>query len=545
MKKTLLFIFASVLFMGLNAQNLVTNAGLEEWTDDVTPVGWTKAENISKSDAMVHSGTYSAMQTSADGTQDFQQDIAGITGGVEYTISYWYYDNDAAARTRIWSYWMDAEGTYLDDNEDILRPSNTYSEDNAAWQQFNVSLVAPANAAQFRFEVRVYKQDGATGGMVYYDDFTLEGGSLLPEPTNYPTNFAAMANGLNIDLSWTDATGEQLPSAYLILAAAPGAELPNVEDGTPIADDTDLSDGVGALNITQGTQMAAFTDLEAATTYHFEIYPYTNGGENINYKNDGMAPEATATTSDVEVLSFTDFNDMTWGDWTIYDVTGDLGWSISDKFGIDDSPCAKATGYAGAAEINEDWLISAPFNASSKASLSLEFYTAKNYNGPDLQLMVSEDYDGASDPNGFEWTEVAFTPSAGSWEWTFGGTLDLSGFSSEELYIAFLFTSTDSESATWELDNIKVLGSGTISVEEMNEAGLSVYPNPASDILNIKSENAQEINIYNIAGQKVMSALTNSGTTSISVENLEAGIYMIESIDTNTAKRATSKLIVR
>ena len=462
MKKLFLTISLVLLFSGLFGQNLVTNPGLEEWTDDTTPVGFAKAENITKTDVMVHTGTYAAMHTSDESTKDLQQDVAGIAAGTEYTISYWYYDNDVEVRSRIWAYWLDAEGNYLDDNADVLRP-DTYSENVDEWMQWSASLIAPPTATQFRFEVRVYKEETIFGGSVYYDDFSITGSGILAEPTNYPTNFAAVAAGLQINLNWVDAIGEQLPSAYFIVASSDENTMFVPVDGTAMADDTDLGDGFGALNIAFGAESAGFTNLISGVEYHFAIYPYTNGGENIDYKNNGIVPEASAIASNIEVLSFTDFNDLTWGDWHAHSVLGDLGWVLSESYGVENSPCASATGYAGGNEENEDWLISKAFNSNTYENMSIKFFTAQNYSGPALELYVSTNYDGTSDPNGFTWTMLDFTPSAGSWEWTSSGIVSLGAYSADEMYLAFKFMSTDDESATWELDNITVFDEQAIN----------------------------------------------------------------------------------
>ena len=318
----------------MQAQELVLNGDLELWDDPNTPTSWTKAENISQETDPVHGGTYSAGHTSADGTKDFQQEISGITAGTNYTISYFYLDNDPQARTRIWAYWLDGSGT-LPDHEDELR-SNNYSEDSPDWQEFSVSLTAPANAIAFRFEVRVYKQDGNFGGMVYYDDFSMTAAGASPEPTNYPTNFMAEAAGIGINLTWTDATGAQLPGAYLVLASDEDNITAPV-DGTPVADDTDLSDGSGALNIGYGNEACMFGNLDANTTYYFAIYPYTNGGAAIDFKNDGTAPSASATTADVTIIESENF-DEGWGNWTRVNVNGAQEWEIDDIHGVGDTP---------------------------------------------------------------------------------------------------------------------------------------------------------------------------------------------------------------
>ena len=412
-------------FQLAQGQDLMINGDLESWTAG-EPDGFTVVENISQETTNVHGGASAAAHMSAQSTKDLQQLVEGVQGGQEYTISYWYYDNDPMARTRIWSYWTSG-GSTIPDNEDVLRPS-VYSEDNASWQEFNVTLVAPISADGFKFEVRVYKQDGNDGGFVIYDDFVFSGDvTIAPEPTNYPTSFSASPSGTGIDLSWTDATGAQLPSAYVIMAGI-DASLPVPVDGTPVANDTDLSDGSGAINVAFGEQAATFLALEANTTYYFTIYPYTNAAANIDFKTDGTAPAANTTTSNLQILEFENF-DESWGNWTTISVIGDEVWDRDNTYGIGGTPCAKMSGYNGGALDNEDWLISPELDLSDYSTIGLNFFTAMAYTGPDLECLVSSDYSGTGDPNAATWTSFSFAWSTEFFEWTESGDIDLSAYS--------------------------------------------------------------------------------------------------------------------
>ncbi len=149
-----------------------------------------------------------------------------------------------------------------------------------------------------------------------------------PEPSNYPTDFAAQPEGFGIVLTWTDATGSQLPRAYLVLASDENAiELP--QDGVPVANDPELADGNGALNIDFGEQSCSFDNLLTGTAYYFKIFPYTNSNEFIDYKTDGTPPEATTTTSNLTVIHSEDFESQTLGDWTPVSVTGSQAWNVA------------------------------------------------------------------------------------------------------------------------------------------------------------------------------------------------------------------------
>jgi hypothetical protein len=85
-----------------------------------------------------------------------------------------------------------------------------------------------------------------------------------------------------------------------------------------------------------------------------------------------------------------------------------------------------------------------------------------------------------------------------------------------------------------------------ISVATTSISKLSIYPNPALDYIMVKSaENINDIFIVNIVGQKVVQlAHVNSNNASISLNNLEKGIYFVS---VKTANNVTSiqKLIKR
>ncbi len=540
----LLSAFIMGLFLFGSAQNLMTNGDLESWDDPSTPTAWDKAENISQSDVTVHGGTYSAQHTSASSTKDFQQEVEGITAGVNYEISYWYYDNDPEARTRIWSYWLNG-GSTLPDHEDILRPS-TYSEDNPGWQQFTATLTAPPTADAFRLEVRVYKQDNVSGGSVFYDDFIVEQAGVDPEPDNYPTDFAANAVGITINLTWTDATGAQLPSNYLILASdQDNIQLP--VDGTPVDDDTDLSDGTGALNIAYGEEMCSFSNLVGNMQYFFTIFPYTNGGAGIDYKTDGTPPEANATTANLTVIESENF-DNDWGNWSVISVTGNQEWERDNNYGIGDSPCARVSGYEGGSNVNEDWLISPSMNLEEYENEIFSFYTAMNYSGPELEVLISTDYDGGGDPASANWNPLTGTLSSGGWEWVNSGDIDISSYNSSEVYVAFKYTSTDSESATWEVDEILITGTELVGIvgHAKDQNVLKVLPSPAKDFITIQAQgmDIRHARIYSSNGEMVWSDDNVDMNKKINVSGWNSGVYIfnVATIDGSFYSR---KFIVR
>lgn len=152
---------------------------------------------------------------------------------------------------------------------------------------------------------------------------------------------------------------------------------------------------------------------------------------------------------------FTDDFESGIGKWNAVNVLGDQVWSLDEIHG-NPGGCAKMSGYDGGAHANEDWLITPQLDFTDVTNPLIKFDNATNYNGNPLELHVSTDYSGAGDPNSANWTQLTFNKSGGSWSWVSSGNVDLTAYAGQKVYLAFKFTSTDSESATWEVDNVVV-----------------------------------------------------------------------------------------
>lgn len=547
MKKTYFFTTVLALFisMSLIGQNLVVNGDFENWDNATTPTSWDVFDNVAQEATVVHGGTYSAAQMSDDASQKLRQDIFGVVGGQEYVISYYYLDNSTMARTRIWSYWME-DGTYLDDNEEELRPTE-YSMDNAEWQHYTVTLTAPLNANEFRFDVRTYKQDGTFGEYIYFDDFEFSGDVIVnPEPSNYPTSFAATATGLSINVSWEESTGTQLPTGYLILGEktdSPAFTAP--VDGTPVSNDLDWSDGKVSVNVGYGSGAYLFDGLATNGKYTFTVYPFSNTGANIDYKTDGTSPTASATTANVSMINTETF-DTSLGNWTGYNVTGEQIWEWAD-YG-DPPGCAKGNGFSGAAAENEDWLISPELDMDGYNNITFSFDHARNYASNDgLLVAISTDYDGTSDPNTASWDYLtgSFTfPDPGSWDFMDAGTVDISSYANDGVFVAFVYNSTDSDACTWEIDNIEILGVMGTGISNNTIGELAVYPNPATNNINVRLEKSSAVSIYSLSGKLMIETNLDNGISSISIENLPVGLYLIETNDID-GNRSVGKFSVK
>ena len=77
------------------------------------------------------------------------------------------------------------------------------------------------------------------------------------------------------------------------------------------------------------------------------------------------------------------------------------------------------------------------------------------------------------------------------------------------------------------------------AVEEVEASALSVYPNPASEVLYVDAENVISVEIYDILGHNVLT----STDSYVELRGLEAGIYFVTVRSENAMK--TTKLVVK
>ena len=365
-----------------------------------------------------------------------------------------------------------------------------------------------------------YKESSNVAAPVY---FFKAGGAAAPdpEPSNYPTEFEVYVDGVDVYAVWEDATGEQLPYKYLVLASTGSITVPT--DGTPVPD------GDLAKNVAYGVNVAVFSGLQANTTYHFAIFPYTNSGSNIDYKTNGTYPTATATTEEVYYLINEDF-DEDLGVFFTYDSYGEQGWHQGSYQG---TTYANMNGYAnGAANQNEDWLIGfaeIPEGVGYN-EIWVEFRTAMKFDGDQLRVAISTDYDGVSDPGEFNWEDItdAFDYSTGNYEWVESGALDVADIvDNQSFYIAFIYTSTPEAAASWEIDYVRVTGRDMTAVNENEITTVNLYPNPANEQVSFVLDNDAQVSVFDVTGRMVSEMNATAGNVQLNVSELESGVYFV------------------
>ena len=302
MKKLVLLFITTLILGGLFAIPL--NEGFESTT--CPAAGWTiRYDNQSypSGNAMTHStaqfyaGARSFRFSSYSSGSPYDQYLItpelAVTAG-DQTVSFWYGKFNYSAETfRVgWS----STGTEVTDftwSADITDASST-------WQQYTKTDLPVGTkyvAIHYKSSYKYY---------LYIDEFVGPNVNVAPEPSSHVTGFAATPGYFDVKLDWTGSTGTQLPAGYLIQAIKVGAgSYAPVADGTPVADDTDWSDGNAAVNVPHatGANTYTFSGLISNAAYEFKIWPYTNSGTDIDFKVDTPIPTVNTSTLDPTIYA--------------------------------------------------------------------------------------------------------------------------------------------------------------------------------------------------------------------------------------------------
>jgi hypothetical protein len=369
-----------------------------------------------------------------------------------------------------------------------------------------------------------------------------------PEPSNYPTAFAASSAGTSITTTWEDATGTQLPVGYLVKIST-NSSISSPVDGTFEADDLDFSDGNGSKNVLFGQQNYVFAGLAQGTAYSVKIFPYTNGGTLVDYKTDGTIPSATANTQTI-VLSGKFDTDLS--PWTEFSVAGTQIWMPDLTHGVNGSGCAKMSGYEGGASFdNEDWLISPAMDLTHITNTKFQFYSAYNYTGNPLAVLISTDYSSGDPSTSGTWNDITASAvfSPGGWAWTPSGYISLGLADVANVHIAFKYTSNATESRTWEIDEVLVAGNGGVGIGENDKANYttSIYPNPCNSWFNadLPDHGKFVITVTNAQGLLIKTINADTQTTRVETAGMASGLYFVAITNTKSGLKEVHKLLVR
>lgn len=208
--------------------------------------------------------------------------------------------------------------------------------------------------------------------------------------------------------------------------------------------------------------------------------------------------------------------------------TSEETWS---RYTQDDGNSVASCSYV--ADNQDEKLITPLINLSGFNTPTLGFKVSTNYTyvctgNPDetcnLQVLVSTD-------GGSNWSAPIFDlcnyTDEGYESWTLMPfVVDLSSYAGQS-NVKLMFNYTGFDGCQIILDNVNLLD--LTGVNEVSEASVNVYPNPANNTLYVNAtSNISKIEVFNTLGQKVMTVSANDNHAQLNTSNLSKGMYMLK-----------------
>lgn len=403
-------------------------------------------------------------------------------------------------------------------------------------------------------------------GPGYYIDDVIVSSVTAPNP---PMNLTAVLNGANIDLNWT-APSSGTPTSY-----------------TLVANNAPLVSGLTGLTYT-----------------HANVYPRTyEYVAKAHYAGDGYSHSSNTAT--VTVPGGVDRNlvlfEIITGTWCTYcpgaamgaeDMT-DAGYDVAiieyhsgdtyetpnvtmrnDYYNPGGIPFSAADGYytmeGGSATVSLFPSYQQMYNLRNVVPAVERMYlNVQNVSGDNYQATVSIKQTNAYFPSGLIlYTALTESGIQESWQnqselhfvcrglYPDGNGTALNFVPNDSLTYTFNFSTTGyvkdncefvafvQHDPSMEIVQVAKVDMSTVSgLRDEEAASLGVYPNPASDYVRVISEETGMVEIFDVAGQLVISQELNQADQLINISALSQGLYTLRV--SNGSQISTTKLVVK
>lgn len=294
----------------------------------------------------------------------------------------------------------------------------------------------------------------------------------------------------------------------------------------------------GAIGFVQGAGT-----IVATSTNSLALSSLTSGNNYDYYIRAKCSSTETSAWSSVSTLSLNKTLPYASG----LDTSNTLaGWTIfgTANQGLGNSATAaqSPSGYwifntAAAPGPNNNWLFTPRFNILAGEQVTLSFYHRATTTARTLRVTA-----GLTNTEAAQTIVLLNASIAAGATWT-QVTVPAYTFATAGTYV-FAFhdnsTATPATASSMRIDTVSI--TSVLSTDSFSLNGVTMYPNPATDILNIQSDTEEltKVSITDLNGRIVKEVSNN--LSQISLENLAKGIYMV-TIESATAKKV-EKLIV-
>ncbi len=225
--------------------------------------------------------------------------------------------------------------------------------------------------------------------------------------------------------------------------------------------------------------------------------------------------------------------------WTIIDsdgLTPDSSvmylTSAWNTFETSTDTCAASTSFYSPVGQSMDYLITPQITIATYTKVT---WKAKSFDAsyPDgYAVLIS-----TTDNQASSFTDTLLTiDSEGSFWNERSIHLDLEGYANQDIFIAFYHNTNDGY--ILQIDDFGVYGSDNASLNETEELNISIYPNPATEFIQIQNTDENfNVRILSIDGKEIL----QSSDSNIDVSSLEQGTYIL--IYESTAGVSTQQFI--
>lgn len=376
------------------------------------------------------------------------------------------------------------------------------------------------------YQIAIYAESDADMDAFFINNFTV--GSISDLVASLTVNPTAIDFGTIFMGSYGDATVEVSTVVAMdpitVTTAAPFAVS---LDGTTYGD-----------NVT----IPAATSISNTTTLYVKYTPTAVGTDNgtIALACDTLTATVTLNGSAIDCSQaaalpfFEDFEDELSACWQNIDRDGD-GNAWFNAMENDLEAYDGIGAFVSASYINnvgaltpDNWLITPAIAIPAEGAHMSWFVAAQDPSYPSeyYQVMVST----GSNPSEFSTIVFSETLVSGDWEQR---DVNLAAYAGQNIYIAFVHMNTSDE-YMMKIDNLNI--EAGIGIEDNEANSFRVFPNPATNMINVEAQGFEQYQLVNMLGQNVMSSNLINGNAQINVSNLSNGVYYVRLINGNAVE---------
>ena len=536
MKKVLLFVAAIFAVVALNAQTYLLQ---ESFDAGSLPTGWITLDQDGDgytwdAESPVNNGFTPYAGAGCISSASYVNNVGALTPdnwlitpalniptGESTVISWWVAGQDPSYCAEHYEVLVSTSGTAASDFNTTPIYEETVATGRDDYQNRIVDLSAYAGQTIYIAFVHNETTDMFWLNLDEVSVYSVSGATIMVGST--ALDFGDVVTGREAVLS-TSVSGIGLNAAISVSTAAPFA----------VSADGNSFGTSASIPAAGGTLYVRFSPTAAGAANG--TVTLTSGTVNATIALSGNGFECSTITTFPYSCTFAE-DDATLSCWEIIDANGDANvegedqgtWNFTGSGWSSDNDGVAQYFYSGS-NAADDWLISPEF---SGVELSASFdYLVRSSTYPE-EFSVYVIAPGQTYTNA---TEVISAQSYTNTEFE-QHTIDLSAYDNQNIRIAIHATS-DANMYGIVIDNFVI--NGATDITENNSTSFSIFPNPATTILNVEAEGYNTIEIVNLLGQTVYTANATSNMQ-INVSNLNNGVYFVRMNGENGT--ATQKFI--